>query len=90
MDKRNLAFDHVNYLLLAVGMIIVVVGFILMSGSGSNETTYDPDIFSSRRIFVAPLTCLFGFLFMIYGVMHKPTDHDTDSKSTTDQKEDKA
>lgn len=72
MDKKNLAFDRVNYLLLAVGMAIVIIGFLLMSGSGSSLEAYDADIFSTRRITVAPLTCLFGFLFMIYGVMHKP------------------
>ena len=38
MDKRNFAFDKVNFILLAVGMAIVIIGFILMSGSGSSET----------------------------------------------------
>ena len=44
MDKRDFAFDKVNYILLAVGMAVVVLGFLLMSGSGSTETAYDPDI----------------------------------------------
>ena len=72
MDKKELAFDKVNYILLAVGMAVVVLGFILMSGSGSTETSYDPDIFSARRIKVAPVVCLFGFVSMIYAVMRKP------------------
>ena len=46
MDKRNLAFDKVNFILLAIGMAIVILGFILMSGAGSNEHTFDTDIFS--------------------------------------------
>lgn len=74
MDKKNLAFDRTNYILLAIGMAIVVLGFILMSGSGSTDTNYDPDIFSVRRIKVAPVVCLVGFLSMIYAVMHKPKD----------------
>ncbi len=74
MDKRNFAFDKVNYILLAVGMAIVVLGFILMSGGSSTETAYNPDIFSVRRIKVAPVVCLFGFLSMIYAVMRKPKD----------------
>ena len=41
MDKRDFAFDKVNYILLAVGMAVVVLGFLLMSGSGSTETAYD-------------------------------------------------
>lgn len=74
MDKKNLAFDRVNYILLVVGMIIVVIGFILMSGPGSTESAYNPDIFSVRRIKVAPIVCLFGFVSMIYAVMRKPKD----------------
>ena len=72
MDKKELAFDKMNYILLAVGMAIVVLGFILMSGGGSTDTIYDPDIFSARRIKVAPVVCLLGFVSMIYAVMRKP------------------
>ncbi len=71
MDKRNFAFGRMNFILLAVSMAIVVVGFILMSGSGSTETTFNPDIFSARRIKVAPIVCLFGFVSMIYAVMYR-------------------
>ncbi|MCI7011153.1 MAG: DUF3098 domain-containing protein [Prevotella sp.] len=72
MDKRNFAFDRVNYILLAVGMAVVIIGFILMSGDGSTEAAYDPDIFSARRIKVAPVVCLAGFVSMIYAVIRKP------------------
>ena len=74
MDKRNLAFDRINYILLVVGMAVVVLGFILMSGSGSTESAYNPDIFSARRIKVAPVICLIGFVSMIYAVMRKPKE----------------
>ena len=76
MEKRDFAFDKVNYILLAVGMAVVVLGFLLMSGSGSTETAYDPDIFSARRTKVAPIICLFGFVAMIYAVVRKPKDLD--------------
>ena len=72
MDKKNLAFDKMNYILLAVGMAVVVLGFILMSGGSSDETAYNPDIFSVRRIKVAPVVCLLGFVSMIYAVISKP------------------
>ena len=74
MDKKNFAFDRMNYMLLAIGMAIVVVGFILMSGGGSTEEAYNPDIFSARRIKVAPAVCLLGFVSMIYAVIRKPKD----------------
>lgn len=74
MDKRNYAFDKMNFILLAVGMVIVVIGFLLMVGPNSTETAFEPDIFSARRIKVAPVVCLFGFVSMIYAVMRKPKD----------------
>ncbi len=74
MDRKNLAFDRINYILLVVGMMIVVIGFILMSGAGSTEEAYNPDIFGARRIKVAPVVCLIGFVSMIYAVMRKPKD----------------
>lgn len=74
MDKRNLAFDKVNFILLAVGMAIVILGFILMSGAGSNETTFDAEIFDTRRVVVAPTVTLVGFLSIIYAVIRKPRD----------------
>lgn len=74
MDKRNFAFGRMNFILLAVGMAVVILGFILMSGGSSSEEAYNPDIFSTRRIVVAPIVCLLGFVSMIYAVVHKPKD----------------
>ncbi len=74
MDKRDFAFDKMNYLLLAVGMIIVVIGFLLMTGPVSTDTTFEPDIFSVRRTKLAPVVCLFGFVSMIYAVVRKPKE----------------
>ena len=71
MDKNNFAFGRTNFILLAIGMAIVVIGFILMAGGGSSQEAYNPEIFSARRIKVAPLVCLFGFVSMIYAVVYK-------------------
>lgn len=72
MDKKKFAFDKTNFILLAVGMLVVILGFILMTGPSTTETAFQPDIFSVRRIKVAPVVCFFGFIFMIYGVIRKP------------------
>ena len=72
MDKRDFAFDKKNFIMLAIGMAVVVIGFLLMSGDGSTEHAFNPDIFSARRIKVAPLVCLAGFVFMIYAVVRRP------------------
>lgn len=72
MDKNNFAFDKVNYILLGIGMVVVIIGFILMSGGSSTEEQYNPEIFSAMRIRVAPVVCLVGFLSMIYAIIRKP------------------
>lgn len=78
MDRRNFAFDKVNFILLAVGMMIVIIGFLLMSGGGSTESAYNPDIFSVRRIKVAPVVCFIGFVSMIYAIVRRPKDQHTE------------
>ena len=72
MDKKNFAFDKMNFILLAVGMVIVIIGFLLMTGPNSTDTTFEPDIFSARRIKVAPVVRLVGFVSMVYAVVRKP------------------
>ncbi len=71
-DKQKFAFDKMNFILLAVGMIVVIIGFILMTGPSSTQTAFEPDILSVRRIKVAPVVCFLGFIFMIYAVLRKP------------------
>jgi hypothetical protein len=67
-----MAFSKTNYILLAIGMAIVIIGLVLMSGEGSAEGVFNPDIFSVRRIKVAPLVSLFGFVFIMVAIMYKP------------------
>lgn len=71
-DKQKFAFDRTNFILLAIGMAVVIIGFMLMTGPSSTETAFEPDIFSVRRIRVAPVVSLLGFIFMIYAVLRKP------------------
>lgn len=71
-QKKVFAFDRMNFILLAIGMAIVIIGMILMSGSGSTESAFNPEIFSTVRIKVAPAVCLFGYLFMIFAILKRP------------------
>ena len=80
MDNRNFAFKRINFILLAISMAIVVIGFLLMSGPGSTETELNPEIFSDRSIKLAPVVCLIGFLMMIVAVMYKPKAKEDKSK----------
>jgi len=67
--KNEFAFGKLNFILLAIGMAIVIIGMVLMSGSGSTSDAFNPDIFSPTRIRVAPVVCLFGYLFMIVAIL---------------------
>lgn len=72
-EDPRFALGMENYRLMAIGMGIIVIGFILMVG-GKND---DPEVFNYamfnfRRIVLAPLLLLFGFVFQIYAIMKKP------------------
>lgn len=68
-----MAFDRGNYRLLLIGIGIVMLGYVLMSGGGSGDpNAFDAnEVFSARRITVAPLVCLLGYVFVVYAIMRK-------------------
>jgi len=86
MDKRNLAFDRMNFILLAVGMLIVIIGFIIMSGGGTDYKSFNPDIFSPMRIKVAPVVCFVGFVSMIYAIVRCPKDSEGKAENIKTEK----
>jgi uncharacterized membrane protein len=70
MAKKDFAFGKVNFILIAVAVVIIAIGFILMSGGGSKDPSgFNPAIFSAQRIVVAPAVTLIGFLLMIFGIL---------------------
>ena len=74
-------YSKKNYLLIALSALFILVGFILMSGGQSEDpTAFSPEIFSSRRIVVAPIVCLIGFCLMVYAILVKPTDRPIEKK----------
>jgi len=73
IKETGFALTKENYKLMAIGFAIIVVGFILMSGGGSNDpNVFNPNIFSFRRITLAPIVLVIGFAFEIYAIMKKP------------------
>ncbi|MBR5235715.1 MAG: DUF3098 domain-containing protein [Bacteroidaceae bacterium] len=72
--KQKFALDKLNFILIAVGIVIIIAGLLLMTGPSSTETHFEPDIFSTRRIVVAPLVCFVGFVFMIFAIMFRSKD----------------
>ena len=71
MGNNKLGLAKINFYLIALGFVIIVIGFLLMTGS-STEVEFNPDIFSTRRITICPMVSFFGFLFIIFAVLFKP------------------
>jgi hypothetical protein len=72
-DRLNFALGPENYKLLAIGFAIIVAGFLLMLGGKSEDpAVFSEDIFSFRRITLAPIVVLAGFIFEIWAIMKKP------------------
>lgn len=69
-------FDKSNYLLVILGLIFIAIGFVLMSGGGSDDpTVFDRSIFSFRRITLAPILVLIGYIIEVYAIMKKPAEN---------------
>jgi fumarate reductase subunit D len=72
-EKLNFALGRENYKLLAIGFAIIVIGFLLMLGGKSKDpNVFSEEIFSFRRITLAPVVVLAGFIFEIWAIMKKP------------------
>lgn len=82
MDKKDFAFKKLNYIICAVSVLIIILGFLLMTGpSSSIEGGFEPDIFSTRRVVIAPMVCFIGFLLMIVGILYtQKTSEKEDAK----------
>ncbi len=65
------AFTKTNYRIIAFGVLIVIAGFALMCGTGTTAAAFEPDIFSLRRIAVAPVVSLIGFLTIGFGIVFR-------------------
>lgn len=71
-DNPKFPLGPENYKLMAIGFGIIVIGFILLAGGGSNDPeVFNPAIFNFRRVTLAPMVLLFGFGFQIYAIMKR-------------------
>lgn len=69
-DKNNFIFKKRNYKIMILGLVIIAVGFILMSGGGSEDPNiFSPDIYNFRRIRLAPTLVLLGLGVQIYAIL---------------------
>ena len=74
--ETGFALGKENYKLMAIGFVIIVIGFILVAGGGSDDpNVFSEDIFNFRRLTVAPIVLLAGFVFEIYAIMKRPKNN---------------
>jgi hypothetical protein len=74
-EPSGFVFDKLGYILVLTGIMLIISGFILMSGGGSEDPNYfnADEIFSFRRITLAPIVVMTGFALEVYAIMRKPT-----------------
>lgn len=69
--KRPFIFRTASRGILVAACTLIILGYVLMSGPGSTAQSFNPDIFSVRRIVVAPILCLAGYLLIIIGILKR-------------------
>ena len=73
MEKKKLLFGKRNYKFMLIGIFFIALGFILMSGGGSEDPNiFNEEIYSFRRIRLAPMLVILGFIIEIYAILTKP------------------
>lgn len=77
--KPEFIFEKKNYTFMVIGLVVIALGFILMAGGGSDDpAVFNPEMFSWRRIRLAPILVILGFGIQIYAILLNP--HETDKK----------
>ncbi len=70
--QNNMPLTVANYKLMLIGLAIIIIGYVLMTGGGSDDpNVFNEEMFSFRRITLAPIVVLAGFGFEIYAIMYK-------------------
>lgn len=73
MEKKKLLFGKKNYKFMLIGIFFIALGFILMSGGGSEDPNiFNEEIYSFRRIRLAPMLVILGFIIEVYAILTKP------------------
>lgn len=72
-NKKNFAFGRTNYLLLAVAVVILALGYMLLAGGGSDDpNVFNEAMFDTRRMYVAPILIVVGFVVAILSILYRP------------------
>ncbi|MFN4298843.1 MAG: DUF3098 domain-containing protein [Thermaurantimonas sp.] len=76
-SQKPLIFGKTNYLIMIGGILLMAIGYLLMKGGGSDDpNVFNEEIFSPRRIRVAPALIILGFITQIFAIMYQPKDQE--------------
>ena len=71
VEKESMPMSKMNYILMGISLLLIVLGFMLMSGSGNEGATFNNDVFNSTRTVVAPFITFLGFILMVPAILFK-------------------
>ena len=75
LPKTDFSFGRINYTLMLSGVGLILLGFMLMAGGKSDDpNVFNPEVFSFRRITLAPIVIMAGFILNIYAIVKKAKD----------------
>ncbi len=71
-NKFQFAFGKINYILMVAGIVVLAIGYVLLSGGGSDDpNVFNPAMFDNRRLVVSPILIVLGFIIEIVAIMYK-------------------
>ena len=80
---QSMPFRKINYILMGVGLVVLILGYILLSGGGSDDPSkFNEAIFDARRLKLAPITLVIGFIIELFAIMYRPKQNNSDTEET--------
>lgn len=68
-DRKDMPLTRINFILMACAGALIILGFVLMGGPGNDGDSFNPDIFSARRVVAGPTIAFIGFIAMGFAIM---------------------
>lgn len=79
----GMPFGKINYILMGAGIVVLFLGYVLLSGGGSDDPSkFNDAIFNARRLKVAPIILIIGFIIEFFAIMYRPLKKNTEEKKS--------
>lgn len=84
--KGSYPLGKINFILMGVCLLLIVIGFWLMTGSANTGETFNKDLFESSRVTTGPIIAFLGFVLMAFAILYRRRDNKGDITDNTDDK----